>query len=102
MANIFAIIVFFLLLQWDKGKKRKMKDLVINVIILSVLLFLSNLIGDYLKNNWHVSIPFIKQVPENVKLWFGGTLFFGICCAFSVKGWINQNQQKKASITGEK
>ncbi|WP_312475073.1 hypothetical protein [Neobacillus sp.] len=101
MANIFAIIVFFLLFQWDKGKKIKMKDLVINVIILSVLIFLSNMIGDYLKKNWHVSIPFIKQVPENVKFWLGGALFFCICCAFSVKGWKHQNQQKKASITRE-
>ncbi|WP_066074285.1 hypothetical protein [Neobacillus soli] len=98
MSSILGIIAFILLLQWDKGSKFKIKDLVVKVLFLGGLLIISNLIGAYLKNTGYFSIPFIKLLPENVTFWFGAVLFFAVCCAFSVNGWTQSINKKENSL----
>ncbi|ODG93230.1 MULTISPECIES: hypothetical protein [Bacillaceae] len=98
MEIFITVIVLALLFSFLNERKFKIKEFIINVVIYSVLYFLVRFIGNYLHKHVHFSIPLVDRIPEVFKVWFGGLLFFILCCGYSIKGWREFNKQKKNEI----
>jgi uncharacterized membrane protein YfcA len=95
IGNIFGIVTLVLFFRWYKGQKFRWIHFIVDVIGAGIIIFIGNILGDYLSKNIHISIPFYSRIPDEVKNWFGAILIFIGCCVLSIKSWIHFNEQKR-------
>ncbi|RLQ94283.1 hypothetical protein [Falsibacillus albus] len=90
MNKVFILSFLLLLINFDKDqKKMKWKLLLPQAAILWVFVTLSDWIIKKL------DFPLLKNINEDYLLWFGGALFFLICCGVSIYSWRRFNIEKR-------
>lgn len=80
-------------IRWEK-REFYLPSFIKEVIVFWIFIYLLNILGDFIKSKFQLSISIPIHIPETLQLWIGGIFFFAIACTISIKGFRNLNHQK--------
>ncbi|MEH7225321.1 hypothetical protein V7112_16045 [Bacillus sp. JJ1566] len=79
-----GVIIALALIRWEQ-KELHPKTFLVEVIFLSIFIFLLRLIGTYITDKLDILPP--DFLSESLQLWIGGIIFFSAVCYLSFRGW---------------